>query len=360
MIMIIDEKYMHRCLFLARKAMGYTYPNPLVGSVIVHQGKIIGEGWHTKAGEPHAEVNAITSVRDKSLLKESTLYVNLEPCVHFGKTPPCADLIIEKGIPRIVIGCTDIYSKVAGKGIQRLQQAGREVVLGVLEQESQALNIRFFTFHSQKRPYIILKWAQTRDGFIAPQQRKNKAPVWITNDFSQQLTHLWRAQEGAILVGKSTVVQDNPSLTTRYWVGNTPLRIVIDASHSLPDSLAVFQKMPTVVFTSKEMTDTFNVSFVPFNPSLSMPKQVCNYLYEKNVQSLIVEGGTQVLQQFINERLWDEARIFIGNKRFSEGVKAPLLQDGNLVERQDIQGDSLFVYNSNFINLKYGFRYISQ
>ena len=216
--MTTDQRYMQRCLSLARKAIGYTYPNPLVGSVIVHEGKIIGEGWHAKAGEPHAEVNAIASVKDEKLLKESTLYVNLEPCAHFGKTPPCADLIIEKEIPKIVIGCVDINSKVAGKGIERLRQAGREVMVGVLEAECQALNARFFTFHAQQRPYIILKWAQTRDGFIAPLQQEQQKPVWISNAFSQQLTHLWRAQEGAILVGKHTVEKDNPSLTTRHWL----------------------------------------------------------------------------------------------------------------------------------------------
>ena len=343
-MMTTDERYIQRCLFLAHKAMGYTYPNPLVGSVIVHEGKIIGEGWHTKAGEPHAEVNAIASVKDKNLLKESTLYVNLEPCAHFGKTPPCADLIIEKEIPKIVIGCVDIYSKVAGRGIERLQQAGREVIVGVLEAESQALNKRFFTFHAQKRPYIILKWAQTRDGFIAPLQQAQQAPVWISNAFSQQLTHLWRAQEGAILVGKHTVEKDNPSLTTRHWVGNNPLRLVIDNDNSLPNSLAIFQGDPTVVFTSVQATDTPNISFAPLSSSVSMPKQVCNYLYEQQVQSLIVEGGAQVLQQFIDEGLWDEARIFVGSPQFSDGLKAPQLR-GNLITTQEIEGDYLFVLN---------------
>ena len=341
-MMTTDERYMQRCLFLARKAIGYTYPNPLVGSVIVYKGKIIGEGWHTKAGEPHAEVNAIGSVKDKNLLKESTLYVNLEPCAHFGKTPPCADLIIEKEIPKIVIGCVDIYSKVAGKGIERLQQAGREVIVGVLEAESQALNKRFFTFHAQKRPYIILKWAQTRDGFIAPLQQAQQAPVWISNAFSQQLTHLWRAQEGAILVGKHTVEKDNPSLTTRHWVGNNPLRLVIDNDNSLSKKLAVFQGDPTVVFTSVQASDTPHISFAPLSSSLLMPKQVCNYLYEQQVQSLIVEGGAQVLQQFIDEGLWDEARIFVGTPQFSVGLKAPQLS-GNLITTQEIEGDYLFV-----------------
>lgn len=330
-MMTTDERYMQRCLSLARKAIGYTYPNPLVGSVIIHEGKIIGEGWHAKAGEPHAEVNAIASVKDKNLLKESILYVNLEPCAHFGKTPPCADLIIEKEIPKIVIGCVDINSKVAGKGIERLRQAGREVMVGVLEAECQALNARFFTFHAQQRPYIILKWAQTRDGFIAPLQQEQQKPVWISNAFSQQLTHLWRAQEGAILVGKHTVEKDNPSLTTRHWVGDSPLRLVIDNDHVLPKTLAVFQGDPAVVLT--------------ISPNFSMPKQVCNYLYERQIQSLIVEGGAQVLQQFIDEGLWDEARIFVGDTRFSEGLSAPQLQS-DLQAIQPIATDLLLIYRN--------------
>ena len=330
-MMTTDERYMQRCLSLARKAIGYTYPNPLVGSVIIHEGKIIGEGWHAKAGEPHAEVNAIASVKDKDLLKESTLYVNLEPCAHFGKTPPCADLIIEKEIPKIVIGCVDINSKVAGKGIEHLRQAGREVIVGVLEAECQALNARFFTFHAQQRPYIILKWAQTRDGFIAPLQQEQQKPVWISNAFSQQLTHLWRAQEGAILVGKHTVEKDNPSLTTRHWVGDNPLRLVIDNDHVLPKTLAVFQGDPAVVLT--------------IYPNCSMPKEVCNYLYEQQIQSLIVEGGAQVLQQFIDEGLWDEARIFVGDTRFSEGLSAPQLQS-DLQAIQPIATDLLLIYRN--------------
>ena len=245
-------------------------------------------------------------------------------------------------IPKIVIGCVDIYSKVAGKGIERLQQTGREVIVGVLEAESQALNKRFFTFHAQKRPYIILKWAQTRDGFIAPLQQAQQAPVWISNAFSQQLTHLWRAQEGAILVGKHTVEKDNPSLTIRHWVGNNPLRLVIDNDNSLSKKLAVFQGDPTVVFTSVQASNTPHISFAPLSSSVPMPKQVCNYLYEQQVQSLIVEGGAQVLQQFIDEGLWDEARIFVGSPQFSDGLKAPQLR-GNLIATQEIEGDYLFV-----------------
>ena len=317
-----------RCIQLAYNGLGTTYPNPLVGCVIVHDGKIIGEGWHQKAGEPHAEVRAIASVKDKSLLAESTLYVSLEPCSHYGKTPPCADLIITHRIPRVVIGTTDPFAKVAGRGIEKLRAAGCEVTVGVMEKECRELNKRFFTFHAQKRPYIILKWAQTRDGFIAPLQQAQQTPVWISNAFSQQLTHLWRAQEGAILVGKHTVEKDNPSLTTRHWVGNNPLRLVIDNEHSLAKTLAIFQGDPTVVLT--------------ISPTLSMPKQVCNDLYERQIQSLIVEGGAHVLQQFIDDGLWDEARIFVGTPQFSAGLKAPQLS-GNLITTQEIEGDYLFV-----------------
>lgn len=343
--MTTDQRYMQRCLFLAGKALGYTYPNPLVGSVIVHQGKIIGEGWHTKAGEPHAEVNAIASVKDSSLLKESVLYVNLEPCAHFGKTPPCADLIIEKEIPKVVIGCMDIFSKVAGKGIERLQKAGREVVVGVLENECRALNSRFFTFYSKGRPYIILKWAQTRNGLIAPLRQEQQAPVWISNEFSQQLTHLWRAEEGAILVGRTTVERDNPSLTVRHWVGKNPLRLVIEGEHSLLDTFNVFRGEPTVFFSSKRSPNTEHVSYESLSSDLSMPKQVCNYLYDRQIQSLIVEGGAQVLQQFISEGLWDEARIFVGKSQFSEGIKAPLLQEP-WESVHNVEGDYLFIYKN--------------
>ena len=239
----------------------------------------------------------------------------------------------------------DIFSKVAGKGIERLQKAGREVVVGVLENECRALNSRFFTFHSKGRPYIILKWAQTRNGLIAPLHQEQQAPVWISNEFSQQLTHLWRAEEGAILVGRTTVERDNPSLTVRHWVGDNPLRLVIEGEHSLLDTFNVFQGEPTVVFSSKQSPNTEHVSYETFSSDLSMPNQVCNYLYDRQIQSLIVEGGAQVLQQFISEGLWDEARIFVGKSQFSEGIKAPLLQEP-WESVHNVEGDYLFIYKN--------------
>ncbi|MDO4880589.1 MAG: bifunctional diaminohydroxyphosphoribosylaminopyrimidine deaminase/5-amino-6-(5-phosphoribosylamino)uracil reductase RibD [Capnocytophaga sp.] len=335
--------YMKRCLQLASNAIGYTYPNPLVGSVIVHNGKIIGEGWHTKQGEPHAEVNAIHSILDESLLKDSTLYVNLEPCAHFGKTPPCANLILEKKIPKVVVGTVDIHSKVAGKGIELLKNNGVEVIVGVLEQECKAINRRFFTFHDKKRPYIILKWAQTQDNFIAPLQKEVQQPVWITNNLSQQLVHQWRSEEQAILVGVNTILQDNPSLNTRHWIGNNPLRLVIDPHLKTNESHSIYKEGKSVIFTFKEAQNTTNITFFQLNPSQSIPQQVCNYLYEKEIQSLIVEGGTFTLQKFIEEGFWDEARVFIGNKIWKNGIKSPQIPSYPY-KTQYIEDDTLLFY----------------
>jgi riboflavin biosynthesis protein ribD len=337
------NKYMERCLQLASNAIGYTYPNPLVGSVIVHNDKIIGEGWHSQQGEPHAEVNAIDSVYDKSLLKESTLYVNLEPCSHFGKTPPCANLILDKRIPKVVIGTVDTYSKVAGRGIELLKNNGVEVILGVLEQECKEINKRFFTFHDKRRPYIILKWAQTQDNFIAPLQKEDKKPVWITNNHSIQLVHQWRSQEQAILVGANTILQDNPSLNTRHWVGNNPLRLIIDPHLKISKDYSVYKDGKSVIFTFENAQNTPNVTFYKLNTEQSIPQQICNYLYQNQIQSLIVEGGTFTLQKFIDEGLWDEARVFIGNKIWKNGIKAPKL-DYSPNKIQYIDKDILLSY----------------
>src|SRR5690554_546144 len=233
---------MSRCIQLAKNGLGATYPNPLVGSVIVHKDRIIGEGWHQMAGQPHAEVNALKSVADQELLKEATIYVNLEPCSHYGKTPPCSDLIIIKGIKRVVIGSSDPNPEVAGRGIKKLRDADCEVILGVRKEECDDLNKRFFTFHNKKRPYIFLKWAQTPDGFIAPEKktRTTTNPVWITNEYSRQLVHKMRSEEMAILVGTNTVMEDNPSLTVREWAGKNPIRVVIDRTLKLPPNAAVF------------------------------------------------------------------------------------------------------------------------
>ncbi len=343
---------MSRCIQLAKNGLGTTYPNPLVGSVVVHNDQIIGEGWHHRAGEPHAEVLAIKSVTNRELLKDATLYVNLEPCSHYGKTPPCSDLIISKGIKKVVIGSTDTNPKVAGSGIQKLLNAGCEVLTGVLEKESDGLNKRFFTFHGKKRPYVFLKWAQSLDGFIAPekQSRTETKPVWITNPYSRQLAHKIRSEEMAILVGTTTVLEDNPSLTVREWSGKNPIRAVIDKESKLPKNASIFdESSKTLVFTATKNimagTSEGNVKFFGIDFSKEIAGQICEVLYNNNIQSLIVEGGTKTLQTFIDADLWDEAHIFSGNARFGKGILAPSLQ-GDLESEVWVKGDRLqFVKN---------------
>lgn len=323
--MIEHEIYMKRCLQLAKNGLGTTYPNPLVGSVIVHKGKIIGEGWHKKAGEPHAEVNAINSVKNKELLPESTIYVNLEPCSHFGKTPPCANLIIEHRIPKVVIGCIDSYSEVAGKGIEKLTNAGCKVTLNVLEKECLTINKRFFTFHNKKRPYIILKWAETADGFIAPLINHSKTSIAISNPYSRQLVHKYRTEEQAILVGTNTVLNDNPNLDARDWFGNNPTRIILDRTNKIPANFNVKNKEnPTIIFTEEENclnSENCIYEFSIFDTLLI--SNILNNLYDKNIQSVIIEGGAFTLQQFIDSNLWDEARVFISENKSVEGIKKP-------------------------------------
>lgn len=341
---------MLRCIQLAKNGLGTTYPNPMVGSVIVHNNIIIGEGWHRKAGTPHAEVNAINSVANKNLLKEATIYVSLEPCSHFGKTPPCADLIINSGIKKVVIGSTDPNPKVSGRGIQKLIQAGCDVNVGILTEECDILNKRFFTFHSKKRPFIILKWAQTIDGFIAPtdQTRANeKKPVWITDEFSRQLVHKMRAEEQAILVGTQTVLKDNPSLTTRDWKGNNPVRIVLDRKLKIPKEFSVFDdNARTIVLTEKKALNTENIIFEIINFSENLAKQICNVLLKHKLQSVIIEGGAQTLQTFIDANLWDEATVFIGNNSFEDGIKAPILK-GRLISEKKLKQDTLQTFKNS-------------
>ncbi len=321
------KHYIARCIELAKNGFGTTYPNPMVGSVIVYNDEIIGEGWHRKAGEPHAEVNAIRSVKDKTLLEKATIYVSLEPCSHFGKTPPCCDLIIENEIPNVVIGTVDSNIKVAGNGIKRLKEAGANVVVGVLEKECYELNQRFFTFHEKKRPYIILKWAQTQDSFIAPLEKKEQKPVWITNPNSRQLVHKWRAEEQAILVGTQTVIDDNPQLNTRDWEGNNHIRIVIDQNNRIPKTAHVFDnQVKTIVFSkNKTMLASENIIYESIDFQQNIAKQILERLYQHQIQSIIIEGGSQTLQTFIDANLWDEARVFIGNSQFGKGIKAPVL-----------------------------------
>lgn len=345
---------MRRCIQLAKNGLGTTYPNPLVGSVIVVNDKIIGEGWHYKTGSPHAEVNAIDSVLKKDLLKKATIYVSLEPCSHFGKTPPCADLIVASGIKKVVIGSLDPNPQVAGRGIKKLMDAGCEIITGVLDAECMDMNKRFFTFHQKKRPYIFLKWAETLDHFISPQleTRTEVKPVWITNPYSRQMAHKMRASEMAILVGTNTVLQDNPSLTTRNWGGSNPIRIMIDREMKLPSNSAIFDgEAKTIVFVGKDNIKQRDDSSLPQNPmktyieidfSKDIAAQVCDSLYNHGIQSLIVEGGSKTLKTFIEANLWDEAFIFSGNTKFGQGIAAPLLI-GDFVKEQKLKEDSLKV-----------------
>ncbi|WP_109097615.1 bifunctional diaminohydroxyphosphoribosylaminopyrimidine deaminase/5-amino-6-(5-phosphoribosylamino)uracil reductase RibD [Aquimarina sp. AU58] len=344
------EKYIKRCIQLAKNGLGTTYSNPLVGSVIVHNNSIIGEGWHYQSGKPHAEVNAIASVKDHSLLKDATIYVSLEPCSHFGKTPPCSDLIIQKGIKKVVIGTIDTFAKVSGAGIQKLMNAGCDVIVGVLENECLALNKRFFTFHNKKRPYIILKWAETADGYIAPVTTNKREPVWITNTYSRQIVHKWRAEEQAILVGSQTVIKDNPKLTIRDWSSqHHPIRVVINRSGKIPkDSAVLDQSVKTIVITSEkfkqENSNTLIYEVVDTQENLA--KEICNILYKHNIQSVIIEGGSYTTQSFIDKNLWDEARVFEGNITFGTGIKAPT-QNGNLISEQKIMTDTLKTYQND-------------
>jgi diaminohydroxyphosphoribosylaminopyrimidine deaminase/5-amino-6-(5-phosphoribosylamino)uracil reductase len=340
----IHEKYIERCIQLAKNGLGTTYPNPMVGSVIVYKDRIIGEGWHKKAGEPHAEVNAINSVKDKSLLKKATIYVSLEPCSHFGKTPPCADLIIKNEIPQVVIGTVDPNIKVAGNGIKKLIEAGINVTVGILENECHELNKRFFTFHQQKRPYVILKWAESQDGFIAPKIKSEQKPVWITNSYSRQLVHKWRSEEQAILVGTQTVIDDNPKLDVRDWTGNNPTRIVLDQNNRIAENTHVFDNQVKTIVFSKTKTNTIkeNLIFEIVDFEKNMASQVTDAMYKHQIQSVIIEGGQQTLQTFIDANLWDEARIFKGNIHLIEGTKAPKL-NGSYLEKYAIGQDELII-----------------
>lgn len=311
---------MQRCLHLAEKGRSTVAPNPMVGCVIVHQNKIIGEGWHQKAGQPHAEVNAIANVKDKALLKKSTIYVSLEPCNHYGRTPPCAHLLVAQGVKRVVVGCKDPFEKVNGSGIETLRQAGIEVVVGVLEKACQRQNERFFTFHQQKRPYILLKWAQTTNNMIAPlpEDKASRKPFYIAQQSDLRRVHQWRSEEAAIAVGAQTVIDDDPALTTRWVRGNNPVRVLLDPHGRVGKEYCIFN----------EQAKTLHYTFLALGLSPnSSPKEyllaVLKDLYTKEITSLLVEGGRFTLQQLIDGDLWDEARIYIGEKTIAQGIKAP-------------------------------------
>lgn len=342
--MKIHEIYIKRCIELAKNGLGTTYPNPLVGSVIVHEGKIIGEGWHQKSGEAHAEVHAINSVKDKSLLSKSTIYVSLEPCSHFGKTPPCCDLIIKHKIPNVVIGTVDPNEKVAGNGIKRLLENGANVTVGILENKCNELNKRFFTFHNKKRPYIILKWAESTDGFIAPLHRDKKEPVWLSNEFSRQLVHKWRSEEQAILVGTKTVLDDNPKLDVRDWNGKNPIRIVIDRTGKIDSSYYVKDKKTKTIFITEQENILSDENCIYENVIFEnrLAEKIGAILYKNHIQSVIIEGGTTTLETFINENLWDEARVFRSKIQLNEGVKSPVLKENS--EVTTIQNDELTIF----------------
>lgn len=334
--MTTHEIYIKRCLQIAKNGLGSTRPNPMVGAVIVYNDLIIAEGFTSAYGGNHAEVNAINAVKNKSLLLKSTIYVTLEPCSHFGKTPPCSDLIVKHKIPNVVIGCVDDNPEVAGKGIAKLKASGCNVTVGVLEAECKTHHKRFFTFHNKKRPYIILKWAETANGFIAPIKKDKKKPVWITNQYSRQLVHKWRAEEQAILVGTNTVIEDNPSLTVRDWFGKNPTRVVLDKTSKLNSDYSIFNKeAKTIRVTNKN---------IDFEKPIAI--QIADFLYEHNINSIIIEGGSQTLQTFINENLWDEARVFKGNTSFKTGIKAPKLE-GKLISESQIKTDLLRIYAKN-------------
>ena len=348
--MNLHEKYIKRCIELAKNGIGTTYPNPMVGSVVVLNDAIIGEGWHKKAGEPHAEVNAINAVADKSLLKNAIIYVSLEPCSHYGKTPPCAHLIVEMGIKNVVIGIVDSNSKVSGKGVKYLMENGCDVLVGILENECYQLNKRFFTFHAKKRPFIVLKWAETKDGFIDKLRSETDAvsPNWISNTYSQQLVHKMRAEEQAILVGTNTALNDNPSLTVRSWGGNNPIRVVIDKIAKIPLNYNLLNgDTKTIVFSEvKHNIDSYgNVIFERINFKENVLQQICDVLYKYEIQSIIIEGGKQTLQSFIDADLWDEAFVFVGDVLFENGLKAPVLNKFPF-ETREVLNDSLHIYKN--------------
>ncbi|MEO6290901.1 MAG: bifunctional diaminohydroxyphosphoribosylaminopyrimidine deaminase/5-amino-6-(5-phosphoribosylamino)uracil reductase RibD [Ginsengibacter sp.] len=345
-----EEQYMQRCIQLAKSGAGNVAPNPMVGAVLVYDNKIIGEGFHKKYGQAHAEVNCVKSVADenKALIPQSTLFVSLEPCSHFGKTPPCTDLVIENNIKKVVIGCKDLFKEVAGKGIEKLKNAGIEVISEVLKNECIDLNKRFFTFHGSFRPYIILKWAQSANAKIGV---KNKR-TFISNDYTNRLVHKWRSEEAAILIGTNTAINDDPLLTTRLWSGKNPVRILIDKELRLPSSSKIFNKdARTIIYNLAKDAIDDNLHLIKIGHKTSSSRenenlidQILHSLFEINIQSILVEGGAKTLQSFINSGLWDEARVITNEKLIIEnGIPAPEIKDFTL-EKQERYDEDLVSY----------------
>jgi diaminohydroxyphosphoribosylaminopyrimidine deaminase/5-amino-6-(5-phosphoribosylamino)uracil reductase len=360
----MDHKiYMQRCLDLAKTGTRDAMPNPSVGAVLVHNGRIIGEGFTSPFGGPHGEVNCINSVseEDRYLIPDSTLYVSLEPCSHYGKTPPCCDLIIQQQIKNIVVGTVDPHIKVAGNGIRKLQEADKNVIVGVMEEECRDSNKRFFTFHEKQRPYVILKWAESADGYLSPhtiirsldssiigqQDLESKKPVWITNQYSRQLVHKWRSEEAAILVGTQTVLDDNPSLDVRHWAGKNPVRIILDRQGRIPESYSVKNNIiKTIVLTEKDnFANLENLEYVTIAFNGSLAKNILEVLYRYNLLSVIIEGGCQTLQTFVDAGLWDEARVFKGPVTFEGGTPAPKI-NGTLTAKENILNDELLIFRN--------------
>jgi diaminohydroxyphosphoribosylaminopyrimidine deaminase / 5-amino-6-(5-phosphoribosylamino)uracil reductase len=341
-----DNKFMRRCVELASFAEGRTYPNPLVGSVIVHEGKIIGEGYHLKAGGPHAEVIAINSVENKDKLKHSTLYVNLEPCSHFGKTPPCADYIIANSIPRVVVGTLDTSEKVSGRGVDKLRNTHCEVIIGVIENECRRVNRRFFAFIEKRRPYITLKWAQSADGYIdvLRSEGHEPRPTWISGKPERILVHKWRASEQVILVGAGTIRADKPKLNVREWKGNNPIKIVLSGSGNV-DTGSVRNEPDdkVIIFTHNSERNIPGAVNVKLSIDEPASIQILRYLHDIGIQSLFIEGGAKILNHFISNGLWDEARIFKGPGYFGGGVKAPAI-NGQLLSETSFSGSLLETY----------------
>jgi len=333
---------MYRCLELARLAEGFTAPNPLVGAVLVYNGRIIGEGYHEQFGGPHAEVNCIQSVKaaDRQFVAQSTLYVSLEPCAHFGKTPPCADLVIRHKIPKCVIGCRDPFPDVDGKGIEKLRTAGIETIVGVLEQQCKEVNRRFFTFHQKKRPYIILKWAQTANKKIAASSGER---LLISNEYSNRLVHLWRSREAGILVGTNTALFDDPQLSNRHWPGPSPVRMVLDKHLRLPDNLRLLKDPDTIVFTEKRESRHYQLP-----DQGTIVQRMSDSMFQLKIISVLVEGGSQLLQSFIDEGLWDEARVITNTTlEIDEGLDAPVLKEEKPIKTELLMSDSITTYYHN-------------
>lgn len=338
-----QEIFMQRCLQLALNGLGNVAPNPLVGAVIVHDGVIIGEGYHTQYGAPHAEVMAIRNCKQPALLANSTLYVNLEPCSHFGKTPPCADLVLKNKIPHVVICNKDPFPEVAGRGIQKLLDAGIRVEVGILEQSGEWLNRRFFSFHRQKRPYVILKWAQSSDGYMDGLGEK---PIKISSSLTDQKVHQWRTEEPAIFVGFNTALKDNPRLTARLFPGKNPVRIVWDPKLELPMTQHLLSDgVPTIIFNNEKEGQEGHLSYLKVEHGNL--QGLLNKLYEQNIQSVIIEGGAKTLAQFIEQNLWDEARIVTGNMSIGNGILAPVLKDGKLVDNIRSGEDNIRIFKNN-------------